>query len=160
MSYVPPQKRGLKPLAEKPLVAKPLVKKEEFPELAPVTATNPAATPTKMNFASLFKNAIKKKNRVKKLKWGTILLTKKGVIDSLTQEERDEEEKWKDEVYQENQLRKVSERLQKTQDLRREYDPHYESPEECSESESEEEEEEEEEELLTDEEEDEFEPEI
>jgi len=159
MSYVPPQKRGLKP-ATKP--EKPLVKKDEFPELAPVT--NPeTAVPSpvsKMNFASLFKNAIKKKNRVKKLKWGTVLLTKKGVIDSLTKEERDEEEKWKDEVYQENQLRKVSERLQKSQDLRREYDPHYESPEEWSESESEEEEEEEEEELLTDEEEDEFEPEI
>jgi hypothetical protein len=158
MSYVPPQKRGAKS-SVKPL-EKPLVKKDEFPELTPVACVTPVAPVTKMNFASLFKNAIKKKNRIKKLKWGTVLLTKNGVIDSLTQEERDAEEKWKDEVYQENQLRKVGERLQKSQDLRREYDPHYESPEEWSDSESEEEEEEEEEELMTDEDEDEFEPEI
>jgi len=154
MSYVPPQKRGTERTVTK------LVKKEEFPELSPVKA-NITVPETKMNFASLFKKAFKKKNRVKKLKWGTVLLTKNGVIDSLTQEERDEEETWKNEAYQESHLRKVSERLQKSQDLRREYDPHYESPEECPDSESEEEEEEDEVELFTeDEEEDEFEPEI
>ena len=153
MSYVPPQKRGVSKSADKPL---PVVKKDEFPELAPISKP----VEVKMNFASLFKKVWKKKNRVKKLKWGTVLLTKNGVIDSLTLEEREAEEKWKDEVYQENQLRKVTERLDKSQNIRREYDPHYESPEEWSESESEEEEEEEEE-VLTDEyEEDEFEPEI
>jgi hypothetical protein len=155
MSYVPPQKRGLEKPASKP-ETKTFVKKDEFPELAPVT--KPAEV--KMNFASLFKKVWKKKNKIKKLKWGTVLLTKNGVIDSLTQEERDLEEKWKDEVYQENQLRKVSERLEKSQNLRREYDPHYESPEEWSESESEPEEEEEEEVLTDEDEEDEFEPEI
>lgn len=158
MSYVPPQKRGMVKVETKPSL-KPSVKpqKDEFPELAPPVVKD---TKIKMNFASLFKNAIKKKNRVKKLKWGTVLLTKHGMIDSLTPEEREAEEKWKEESLQENHLRKLSERLQKSQDLRREYDPHYESPEEWSESESEEEVEEEEELITDEEEEDEFEPEI
>jgi len=171
MSYVPPQKRGLaKPMEkanqkpmEKPMPgvkpgSKPNQKPmhEEFPQLAPVVKP----PETKMNFASLFKKVWKKKNRVKKLKWGNVLLTKNGVIDSLTQEEREAEEKWKDEVYQENKLQEVAVRLQKSQDLRREYDPHYESPEEWSESESEEEVEEEEEFFTDEDEEDEFEPEI
>jgi len=167
MSYVPPQKRAAKlatTLDTKPKLETKL-KKEEFPDLGTKPlAESPLAEPpvaSKMNFASLFKNAIKKKNRVKKLKWGTILLTKKGVIDSLTPEEREAEEKWKDETYQENQLRKAHERLLKDQNLRREYDPRYESPEEWSESSSEEEEEEEDEDFTEDyEEEDEFEPEI
>lgn len=160
MSYVPPQKRLAKAVAKAD--AKPVKpQKDEFPELAPpVVKDTMKDTKIKLNFASLFKNAIKKKNRVKKLKWGTVLLTKKGMIDSLTPEEREAEEKWKDESVQENQLRKLSERLQKSQDLRREYDPHYESPEEWSESESEEEVEEEEELITDEEEEDEFEPEI
>jgi len=160
MSYVPPQKRGIVKPTEKPGTKpeqKP--KKEEFPQLGTIKPSE-VKPETKMNFASLFKKVWKKKNRVKKLKWGTVLLTKNGVIDSLTQEEREAEEKWKNEVYQENKLQEVAVRLQKSQDIRREYDPHYESPEEWSESESEEEVEEEEE-LLTDEdEEDEFEPEI
>jgi len=164
MSYVPPQKRLAKVVAKAD--AKPVKhvnpQKDEFPELTPsvVKDTNVKDTKVKLNFASLFKNAIKKKNRVKKLKWGTVLLTKKGMIDSLTPEEREAEEKWKEESFQENHLRKLSERLQKSQDLRREYDPHYESPEEWSDSESEEEVEEEEELITDEEEEDEFEPEI
>jgi hypothetical protein len=178
MSYVPPQRRGAKLATQVSSQAnetgfkpdsksktKP-VKKDEFPELCPVKTvpgakhevTKPALA--KMNFASLFKNVLKKKNKVKKLKWGTVLLTKKGMIDSLTQEEREEEEKWKDEEFQDNHLRKACERLQKSQDIRREYDPKYESPDELSVSESEPEEEEEEEVFTEDEEEDEFEPEI
>jgi len=161
MSYVPPQKRGLAKPMEKPGAKpnqKPMLGKDEFPQLAPTPVVKPPET--KMNFASLFKKVWKKKNRVKKLKWGTVLLTKNGVIDSLTQEEREAEEKWKDEVYQENKLQEVAVRLKKSQDLRREYDPHYESPEECSESESEEEVEEEEEFFTDEDDEDEFEPEI
>jgi hypothetical protein len=113
-----------------------------------------------MNFAALFKNAIKKKNRVKKLKWGTVLLTKKGMIDSLTPEERKEEEDYKDHETQDLRLWNLCSRLEKQQNIRREFDPHYESPEEWSESESEEEVEEEEEVLTDDYEEDEFEPDI
>jgi hypothetical protein len=158
MSYVPPQKRVTK--------APKALPKNEFPELGKEIETkdnvtkNIAKTPEpKMNFAALFKNVLKKKNRVKKLKWGTVLLTKNGMIDSLTPEEREAEEKWKDEAVQEARMLKVYSRMIQQQDIRREYDPHYESPDEWIESESEEEEEEEE--VLTeDEEEDEFEPEI
>lgn len=159
MSYVPPQKRGstvqAKEKTKDPKV--PKVLKDEFPELG--SKDKKPIQENKMNFASLFKNVLKKKNRVKKLKWGTVLLTKNGMIDSLTPEEREAEEKWKDDAVQESRMLKVYTRMIKQQDIRREYDPHYESPDEWIESESEEEEEEEE--LMTeDEEEDEFEPEI
>jgi hypothetical protein len=166
MAYRPPQKRttgtgtgnATAPVKAKkdefPTLVK--AKKDEFPALTPA----PIVKETKMNFASLFKNVLKKKNKVKKLKWGTVLLTKKGRIDSLTAEERAAEEEWKDEEIQDNHLWKVCCRLDKQQNLRREFDPKYESPDELEVSESESEVEEEEE-VLTDEyEEDEFEPEI
>lgn len=160
MAYRPPQKRGKTVVKELPL-------KDEFPQLAPMP--KPAQEPLqvtseqpkpKMNFAALFKNVEKKKRRAKKLKWGTILLTKNGIVDSLTKEEREYEEECKALDAKEHHLEKICNRLTKTQNLRREYDPLYESPEEWVESSSEEEEEEEEE-VLTDEyEEDELEPEI
>jgi hypothetical protein len=135
--------------------------KEDFPALAnAIETTSVSNGVSKMNFASLFKNAIQKKKRVKKLKWGTVLLTKKGVIDSLTPEERIEEEEIKNTEIQEQRLWTMCCRLDKQQNIRREFDPHYESPQEYSESESEEELEEEEEVLTDDYEEDEFEPEI
>jgi hypothetical protein len=157
MSYRPPQKRAPK-----------VAPKDDFPALATVSVSSavplvPETNPepkNKMNFASLFKNAIKKKNKVKKLKWGTVLLTKKGMIDSLTPEERAQEEEFRDKEIQEERMWKMCCRLDQQQNVRRIYDPNYESPEEWSESESEEEEEEEEEVLTDDYEEDEFEPDI
>ena len=152
MSYRPPQKRAPKVLKEK----------DEFPalrELTPDIKPQEIQTKIKMNFASLFKNAIQKK-KVKKLKWGTVLLTKKGMIDSLTLEERVSEEETRDKEIQEKRLWDLCCRLEKQQNVRRIYDPNYESPEEWSESESEEEEEEEEDALTDDYEEDEFEPDI
>ncbi len=148
MAYRPPQKRvQVKPVKQA---------KDEFPELAPA----PVPKETKLNFASLFKNS-KKKKKVVKMKWGTIRLTRTGIIDSLTPEERLEEEEWKDFVFQENHLWKTCCRLDKQQNIRREYDPHYESPDELEVSDSESEVEEvEEEEILTEDYEDEFEPEI
>jgi hypothetical protein len=86
MTYRPPQKRA----------TKAVIPKDEFPALAPA----PAMKETSMNFASLFKNALKKKKRIKKLKWGTVLLTKNGMIDSLTPEERLEEEENKNKELQ------------------------------------------------------------
>jgi len=161
MSYQPPQKRAGqgKGSGKGP-------KKDEFPELSktlpkPLTDPKPEPKPeSKMNFASLFKNAIKKKNKVKKLKWGTVLLTKKGMIDSLTAEERLAEEEERDKEIQEERIWKMCCRLEKQQNIRRDFDPNYESPPEWSESESEEEVEEEEEVLTDDYEEDEFEPDI
>jgi len=171
MAYRPPQKRAKefqsKEKDMKNLTPKEIQKekeknkkdkmKNEFPALNNAIAT---ATVSKMNFASLFKNAIQKKKRVKKLKWGTVLLTKKGVIDSLTPEERIEEEEIKNKEIQEQRLWNLCCRIEKQQSIRREFDPHYESPQEYSESDSEEEVEEEEEVLTEDYEEDEFEPDI
>lgn len=161
MSYQPPHKRKgvkcpIKDLDKGP--TKDQVKGSnslEFPELTKSTELKES----KMNFAALFKRAILKK-KIKKLKWGTILLTKKGRIDSMTAEERLEEETRRDKEIQEQRMLNLCDRLEKQQNIRREFDPYYESPEEWSESESEKEEEEEEEVLTDDFEEDEFEPDI
>ena len=162
MSYQPPHKRntqsnlkGSNPSITNVSKMMSKVKVEEFPTLA---APPPAKTTT-MNFASLFKNAVKKKH-VKKMKWGMVRLTKKGMIDSLTSEEREAIEKEKSDALQDQRLWNAYIRHEKTRDLRREFDMNYESPIELSSSSSEEEIVEEEE-VLTDEiEEDEFEPEI
>ena len=171
MAYRPPQKRAKEFQSKKKdmnLTSQEIeIQKEkdkmknEFPALnANETNAKSSAPVSKMNFASLFKNAIHKKKRIKKLKWGTVLLTKKGVIDSLTPEERIEEEEIKNKEIQEQRLWTMCCRLDKQQSIRREFDPHYESPQEFSESDSEEEVEEEEEVLTEDYEEDEFEPDI
>jgi len=132
--------------------------KDEFPALAPVPEVAPKP---KMDFSSLFKNVEKKKKKVKKLKWGTVLLTKQGMVDSMTVEEREEEENWKIQQDQEEKLWKIADQFVHRQNIRRVYDPLYESPDELTVSTSEEDPEEEEEEVLTDEfEEGEFEPEI
>ena len=177
MAYRPPHKRNsalsLEVKQEKDMVKhkdeklkeKPKDKlKDEFPALSdqpnvqapvPVTPEKP-----KMNFASLFKNVEKKKKKIKKLKWGTVLLTKKGMVDSMTAEEREEEEEWKAQQTQEERLIKMADRMIRQQDVRRVYDPLYESPDELTVSSSEEEPEEEEEVLTDESQEDEFEPEI
>jgi hypothetical protein len=178
MAYRPPHKRnsvlthdlhGSKSIQKTVSKVIPTPKKEEFPSLVPVKADAIKAETVKaepdkpikpkMDFSSLFKNVEKKKQKPKKLKWGTVLLTKKGRIDSMTSEEREEEEKWKIQQGQDNKLLTMAERLIQQQNVRRVFDPHYESPDELTVSASEEDPEEEE--VLTDEvDEDEFEPEI
>lgn len=167
MSYQPPHKRKgvkclIKDLVKDQVKGGDIVKDQvkgsnslEFPELT----KSKDLKESKMNFAALFKRAILKK-KIKKLKWGTILLTKKGRIDSMTAEERLEEETRRDKEIQEQRMLNLCCRLEKQRTIRREFDPYYESPEEWSESESEQEEEEEEEVLTDDFEEDEFEPDI
>ena len=160
MSYQPPHKRkGVKCLKGEPV--KDTVKGPNSLDYPELTKSKDLKEPkeSKMNFAALFKRAIQKK-KIKKLKWGTILLTKKGWIDSMTAEERLEEETQQDQKIQEQRMLSLCCRLEKQQNIRREFDPYYESPEEWSESESEQEEEEEEEVLTDDFEEDEFEPDI
>ena len=166
MAYRPPHKRNsvlslTKPNNIQERKDKPNPPpKDEFPALT--TAPVPEVTvKPKMDFSSLFKNVEKKKNKAKKLKWGTVLLTKKGMIDSMTQEEREAEENWKNQQKQEEKLWSMADQFVHRQNIRRVYDPVYESPDELTVSTSEEDPEEEEEEILTDEfEEGEFEPEI
>jgi hypothetical protein len=175
MAYRPPHKRNsalsLEVKQEKDTVKHKEKDKEklkdEFPALSPaplpMTPEKPLpVTPEKpkMNFASLFKNVEKKKKKIKKLKWGTVLLTKKGMVDSMTAEEREEEEEWKAQQTKEERLIKMADRMVRQQDVRRIYDPLYESPDELMVSSSEDEPEEEEEVLTDESQEDEFEPEI
>jgi len=169
MAYRPPHKRNSaltldarkdtpKETKENKLKEKEKSKQDEFPALAPVPDK---PDKPKMDFSSLFKNVEKKKKKAKKLKWGTVLLTKQGMVDSMTAEEREEEEAWKLQKHQEEKLWNMADQFIHRQNIRRIYDPLYESPDELTVSTSEEEPEEEEDEVLTDEyEEGEFEPEI
>jgi len=167
MAYRPPHKRNSLTVNESHKVkdkakdkdkeAKDTKVKDEFPQLAPA----PMPVKPKMDFSSLFKNVEKKKKKAKKLKWGTVLLTKNGMVDSMTPEEREEEEQWNLHKKQEEKLWNMADKIVHSQNVRRVYDPLYESPDELTVSTSEEDPEEEEEEVLTDEyEEGEFEPEI
>lgn len=166
MAYRPPHKRNSALSMNVPDKSKIQPKaqlKDEFPALFPSPSPSPNVTEAKpkMDFSSLFKNVEKKKKKIKRLKWGTVLLTKKGMIDSMTPEEREQEEAWKNQQEQEEKLLSMADRFIHRQNVRRVYDPQYESPDELTVSTSEEDPEEEEEEVLTDEyEEGEFEPEI
>jgi len=172
MSYQPPHKRNAKKdesqdwSTPKTKVKVPMATKtkpEEFPALgkAPATVSVTKAPEVKkpMDFSALFKNVAKKK-KPKPMKWGLVKLTKHGMVDSLTREERETIENEKVAALQEERLWKAAERLEKSQNIRREYDTNYESPPIMSVTTSEEVSTEEEE-VLTDEvDEDEFEPEI
>jgi len=84
MSYIPPHKRNTKssiPVSNVP-------KKEEFPELSSQVKKEEKET---LNFSKLFKKSREKRER-KKLKEGWIKLTKKGVYDSLTEKERENQD--------------------------------------------------------------------
>jgi hypothetical protein len=115
---------------------------------------------SKMDFARLFKNVINSTKK-KPMKKGLVLLTKTKVIDSLTPEERLEEDQYWENIKLQTYLSRCVQRLDKQKIERREYDFDYVSEEEIIESESEEEEEESEEEEEEDDfQEDEFEDEI
>jgi len=115
---------------------------------------------SKMDFARLFKNVINSTKK-KPMKKGLVLLTKTKMIDSLTEEERLEEDQYWENLRLQSYLSRFVERLDKQKRERREFDPDYVSEGEFIESESEEEiEETEEEEDEEDFQEDEFEEEF
>lgn len=94
MSYVPPHKRQS--------VQRPIV--NEFPQLAPPKAMQT----TKMDFKTLFKNVeTKRKKREQRIKKGWIKLTKEGIVDSLTVEERKQDDDYNEAVRQEYNLSKL-----------------------------------------------------
>lgn len=86
MAYIPPQKRSTyvrKNVANIP-------SKTEFPQLA-----QPKHTESKMDFKKLFKNVeLKREKREKRMKKGWVKLTRNGVVDSLTPQERADEDEW------------------------------------------------------------------
>ena len=157
-SYVPPHKRerGTKVKVEKTPDKGDLSLDTSFPELVEAKPIEQS----KMDFARLFKNVINSTKK-KPMKKGLVLLTKTKVIDSLTEEERLEEDEYWEHLRLQSYLSRCVQRLDKQKVERREFDPDYVSEGEFIESESEEEEEEEEEEEDEDVfEEDEFEDEI
>jgi hypothetical protein len=92
MSYVPPHLRNIKKAQIKPNDkpnVKVNVKVNDFPELVKAAPTTKPA----MDFSKLFNNldevVIEKKDDLKR---GIIKLTKSGIVDSLTTEEREQED--------------------------------------------------------------------
>jgi hypothetical protein len=81
-SYIPPHLRNKE--TRKPI---PEVKIDEFPVLAPVPVQ---PQQSKMDFKELFARRKEIKKKEKKMKYGWIRLTKNGIIDSLTPEEREQ----------------------------------------------------------------------
>jgi len=147
MSYVPPHARKSKPVNEKKAF------KQEFPQLAPPLIDDKP----KLDFKKLFKNNERRRQAKAKMKWGTVKLTKDGIVDSLTVEERAAED-FKNAQYRiQLNLDRLGERLERDHLRRLEVDPEY-DPEEIvtSESESEAESEDSESSYAEDPEEDEF----
>jgi hypothetical protein len=143
MAYVPPQKRNMKVTYASKVPAK-----IEFPQLAqpkPIQSS-------KMDFKNLFKKVeVKRKKREKRIKKGWIKLTHTGVIDSLTTEERQQEEEWAEYYKTQNNLDQLVNQWDKHTEMRFERDGYLsdysvdppsdeeEEPEESEEEESEEE---------------------
>lgn len=90
MSYVAPHLRNAKKADAKPK-ANEKVKVNDFPEL--VKAPSKAPTKPAMDFSKLFNNVeedvIEKKEELKR---GIVKLTKDGIVDSLTTEEREQDD--------------------------------------------------------------------
>jgi hypothetical protein len=79
-TYIPPHLRK----ENQPKPNKPQI--DEFPALAPVQAQKQST----MDFKELFARRKEIKKRQKKMKYGWVRLTKNGMIDSLTPEERNQ----------------------------------------------------------------------
>lgn len=109
MSYVPPHKRQSTQRAQRPMV-------NEFPQLAPPKEVQT----TNMDFKALFKNVeTKRKKRIKK---GWIKLTKEGIVDSLTVEERKADDDYNDAVRKEYNLCKLLDAWDAHREMRLERD--------------------------------------
>lgn len=134
MSYVPPH-------ARKSTVTPIKIFKQEFPQLAPPLID----VKPKLDFKKLFKNNEKRRQaKAKRMRWGMIKLTRDGkIIDSLSVEEREQEERLYNECLINRQLQKMGDRLEREHVRRLENDSDYEAEEivsSCSESEPESEE--------------------
>ena len=89
-TYIPPhlrkenQSQSQKSQSQSQKSNKPQI--EEFPALAPVQAQKQST----MDFKELFARRKEVKKRQKKMKYGWVRLTKNGMIDSLSPEEREQ----------------------------------------------------------------------
>jgi hypothetical protein len=128
-TYIPPHlRKNAKALAEKDEDSwiKPKSKKvenqkpkiEDFPALAP---SGPIQT-SKMDFKELFARRKEVKKRQKKMKYGWVRLTKDGMIDSLSPEQREQENIERNERFMEHAMIDLAFRIERDTERRMEYE--------------------------------------
>jgi len=123
MSYVPPHLRKNKIQKEEPWIVQGKKKEiketnnakkvDEFPALAPAIIQK-----SKMDFKELFTRRKELKKRQKKMKYGWIRLTKEGIIDSLTPEQREQSNIERNERYMEDAMMKIADRIDRDTERR------------------------------------------
>jgi hypothetical protein len=123
MSYVPPHLRKTKADEWKnqgKSQGKPKVKeiKDEFPTLAPA----PVQKKSGMDFKELFTRRKEIKKRQKKMKYGWIRLTKDGIIDSLTPEQREQSDIERNERRMEHAMIDLAFRIERDTERRIQYE--------------------------------------
>jgi hypothetical protein len=124
-SYVPPHLRN--DIKE---IKNPKINPADFPELTnketnPNTSTN-KDTHTKMDFSKLFEKRRELKKKQYRMKKGWVRLTFNGVIDSLTEEERMEEDLYHTHYIMKSNLEKLTSRIEYDIEERMEMFPEFE----------------------------------
>ena len=94
------------------------IKNDEFPVLAPVNE----AKKSTMYFKELFARRKEIKKRQKKMKYGWIHLTKNGIIDSLTPEQREQENIERNERKMEHAMIELAYRIERDTERRIEFE--------------------------------------
>ena len=92
--------------------------KDEFPALAPA----PVQTKSTMDFKELFARRKEIKKRQKKMKYGWIRITKNGIIDSLTPEQREYENTERNERKMEHAMIELAYRIDRDTERRIEFE--------------------------------------
>lgn len=105
MSYVPPHARNnrvgqtnngsqVKPVQDKKVVQAKKVVQNDFPELVKPTIAQAMPVQKKtLDFSKLFDETAEPVIKKEEMKRGLVKLTNNGIVDSLTQEEREEDDK-------------------------------------------------------------------
>ena len=115
MSYVPPHLR--KNANANEMTRAKVPPKEAFPALGTVTKPNEC----NLDFKKLFEKRREVRKR-RKMKQGWICMSKKGVIDSMTPEQRENDRKYYEEQRINNQLDKLIARVERDIEIRMEYE--------------------------------------
>lgn len=122
MAYVPPHLRNKQAPAQNEWKVqgkknkKPVV--DEFPTLAPA----PIQKKSVMDFKELFTRRRELKKRQKKMKYGWVRLTKNGMIDSLTPQQREQSNWERQERQMEHAMIDLALRIERDTERRIEYE--------------------------------------
>ena len=119
MSYVPPHLRNKNKIQkEEPWIVQGKKKEKEKVDEFPVLAPPIVIQKSKMDFKELFTRRKELKKRQKKMKYGWIRITKDGIIDSLTPEQREQSNIERNERYMEDAMIKIADRIDRDTDRR------------------------------------------